>query len=76
MRAISLGFLGGLGGVAVCNFFGSRLDGTEFVSYFWILTAIMMKERHLLKEKEMMEKENEDSVIRWKSQGLPQPTSS
>ena len=63
MRAVSLGFLGGLGGVAVCNFFGSRLDGTEFVSYFWILTAIIMKERHLLKEKEKMQVQ--DDVVRW-----------
>ncbi len=70
MRAISLGFLGGLGGVAVCNFFGSRLDGTEFVSYFWILTAIMMKERHLLKEKEMMEREKDEDVVRWESSEL------
>ena len=70
MRAISLGFLGGLGGVAVCNFFGSRLDGTEFVSYFWILAAIMMKERHLLKEKEMMEREKEDDVVRWENSEL------
>ncbi len=65
MRAIALGFLGGLAGVAMCNFFGSRLDGTEFVSYFWILTAIMMKERFLLKEKESMEREREDKIIRW-----------
>jgi cell division protein FtsW (lipid II flippase) len=67
MKAVALGFLGGLGGVAMCNFFGSRLDGTEFVSYFWILTAMMMKERHLLKEKELMEREKEEGVVRWES---------
>ncbi len=46
-KAFALGFLGGLFGLMVSNMFGSRLDSQEVSSYFWILTALMIRLRIL-----------------------------
>lgn len=43
MKAIALGFLGGLGGLLVANMFGSRMDAQQVISYFWILCALIMR---------------------------------
>ena len=42
-KALALGYLGGLFGLLMSNMFGSRLDSQEVSSYFWILTALVMR---------------------------------
>ena len=43
-KAVSLGMLGGLGGLAMANMFGSRIYAHEEISgYFWILAALVMR---------------------------------
>ncbi|MBL7069005.1 MAG: O-antigen ligase family protein [Candidatus Omnitrophica bacterium] len=42
-KALALGFLGCLGGVFVANIFGGRLDSQEMSSYFWIISALVMR---------------------------------
>ncbi|RJP28762.1 MAG: O-antigen ligase family protein [Candidatus Omnitrophota bacterium] len=48
-KAISLGFLGSLGGVLVANIFGGRLDSQEVSSYFWILAALIFRALYIEK---------------------------
>jgi len=43
MKAMALGFLGGLTGLVVANMFGSRMDAQVVSSYFWILCGLMMR---------------------------------
>ena len=50
-KAVALGFLGGLFGLLLSNMFGSRLDSQEVSSYFWILSALIMRLK-ILEEKE------------------------
>lgn len=50
-KALALGFLGGLFGLLMSNMFGSRLDSQEVSSYFWILSALVMR-LHILDQKE------------------------
>lgn len=42
-KALSLGWLGGLGGVLVANIFGGRMDSQEVSSYFWIISALIFR---------------------------------
>ncbi len=42
-KSVALGFLGGLFGLLASNMFGSRLDSQEVSSYFWILSALIMR---------------------------------
>jgi len=51
MRALALGFLGGLGGLFMANMFGGRLDHQEISSFFWILSALIFRARRLEKLK-------------------------
>ncbi len=46
-KGLALGFLGGLFGLMMSNMFGSRLDSQEVSSYFWILSALIMRLRIL-----------------------------
>lgn len=43
LKALSLGFLGGLAGLWVVNMFGSRMDHAEVSGYFWILSGLVMR---------------------------------
>jgi len=43
MRSVGLAGVGMVMGVASANFFGSRLDTTELMAYFWILSAIILQ---------------------------------
>ena len=43
IKAIALGFLGGLSGLWVANMFGSRMDAQEAAGYFWILAGLIMR---------------------------------
>ncbi len=55
-KSVALGFMGGIAGFIVSNFFGSRLDSAEVSSYFWILAALIMRLKVLdKKEKELNE---------------------
>ena len=42
-KALALGFLAGFFGLLVSNIYGSRLNYAEVTSYFWILTALIMR---------------------------------
>lgn len=42
-KALALGFLGGFFGLLVTNIYGSRFAYAEAISYFWILTACIMR---------------------------------
>ncbi|MFH1245699.1 MAG: O-antigen ligase family protein [Candidatus Omnitrophota bacterium] len=55
-RALSLGFLGSLGGIFVSNIFGGRLDSQEVSSYFWILAALIFKALYIEKEEAKLSK--------------------
>ena len=43
LKALSLGFLGGLGAMWIANVFGGRLDSQELSSYFWIMAAVVAR---------------------------------
>ncbi len=43
IRAIALGFLGGLTALTAGNMFGSRMQAQEISGYFWVLAALMTK---------------------------------
>jgi len=43
VKAIALGFLGGLISFLVCNFFVTHLHVPEVAAYFWVLAALMMR---------------------------------
>jgi putative inorganic carbon (HCO3(-)) transporter len=43
IKAIALGFLAGLAGLAVANMFGSRMDHAEVSGYFWVLCGLVMR---------------------------------
>lgn len=49
-KAMSLGFLGGLGGLLVANMFGGRLDSQEISSYLWILAALVFRALQIERE--------------------------
>ena len=55
-KATALGFLGGLFGLLVVNFFGSRLNSQEISGYFWILAAIILKIKDLEMKRSLEEK--------------------
>lgn len=42
-RAISIGYMGGLAGLFVANFFGSRMNSNEIIHFHWIMTAVLMR---------------------------------
>lgn len=44
-KAVALGFTGGIFGLIVSNLFGSRLNSQEVSSYFYILSALVMRLR-------------------------------
>ena len=58
MKAIALGFLGGLAGLWVANIFGSRMDHEEVSGYFWILSGLIMRgvliERQAISDKQQV----------------------
>lgn len=64
-KAVALGFLGGLFALLMSNMFGSRLDSQEVSSYFWILSALIMR-LMILDQKE----KTVPTVFRAKSQML------
>jgi putative inorganic carbon (HCO3(-)) transporter len=43
MKAMALGFLGGLTGLLVANIFGSRMDAQVVSGYFWVLSGLIMR---------------------------------
>lgn len=43
LKALALGFLAGLIGLVVTNFFGSRIDSQETAGFFWILCGLIMR---------------------------------
>ena len=45
LRTFSMGYLAGLAGLLVANVFGSRLNTSEIVFQFWILSAMIMRAR-------------------------------
>ncbi len=59
-KAMSLGWLGGLGGVFIANIFGGRLDSQEVSSYFWIITALIFRGLYI----EKMEQHNLSKKIK------------
>ena len=50
IKALTLGFLGCLGGLVVANVFGGRLDSQEICSYFWIIAALIFRASYLEKQ--------------------------
>lgn len=54
IRAVTLGFLGSLGGLVMANMFGSRLITEELSSYFWILAGLIMSCVIMKKKKEIV----------------------
>jgi O-antigen ligase len=43
MKAVALGFLGGIAGLLMANMFGSRLIEEQVSSYFWMLAALIIR---------------------------------
>ncbi|MGE4157577.1 MAG: O-antigen ligase family protein [Planctomycetota bacterium] len=61
-RVIAIGYLAGLTGIFISNFFGSRMNSNEIILLHWIMTAVVLKldvmerERRYLQEIERRRK--------------------
>jgi hypothetical protein len=48
-RILAVGYLGGIAGLFLANFFGSRMNSNEITHFHWIMTAVLMRVDSLVK---------------------------
>lgn len=68
-RCIAIGYIGGLVGLFIANFFGSRMNSNEIIHFHWIMTAVMMRVDYLVKV-EVLERQREERAARRLALGL------